>query len=285
MKLRKWAELLAGLTPGIVAILIAVQGWAESFGPGPADPSRDLSAAALAACGAIYFFVYLRGEREDKREIEMAQRIDALRDAVKNVVSPDNLERVRAQVDLLPEWGKVLSTYASNYMLTRLNSILTEQKFAVQGGFFFRDFYIDVFKTMPKCKLIATAEATTSYMWDNLKLNEIFAEFIRVRGGDLTRIFFLDDASQLNDPMVRAILLGQHQADVKVYWVLRDSLRSKGALHMLAEENGAFGWKLRVNNGQIEDVEVSWAPGYGQDCMSYLNSVLHHPATQRFEPY
>jgi hypothetical protein len=240
--------------------------------------------ALLTVCGASYLHLYSQGERDEARDRALEARLEALRDTIAKLHAPAELtSHVRAQLVTLPRWGSILSAYASDYMLARIDSILTKDGFAVQGGFFFQDFYRAVFRSLPACKLIATADASPEYMWKSRDLNGIFEDFIKQREGALTRIFFLREEADLNDPAVREIMLGQHQADVKVYWVVRSALPE--VRYMLAEEGGGFGWQLRTNaRGEIEHVDVSWAKSFATDCLSYLNGALHHPATQRFKP-
>lgn len=166
-------------------------------------------------------------------------------------------------------------------MLTRIDGILNRESFEIQGGFFFQDFYREVFRSLrAPCDLIATADATRNYFWRGRDLNDMFREFIE-RGGSLTRIFFLNSLDQLQDNATLDIMRGQHLAGVKVYYVVRTELRE--ARFMLADRQKSFGWILHTAaSGEIDRVQVSWNAQTADECSKYLLSVLEHEATMRF---
>ncbi len=274
----------AALAPALVAIAVALSSLAPLPEAWDSPRLTLMMGALLAVSGASYLYLYAQGEREEARTKALEARLDAMRANIATLRDARQLtDQVRAQLEVLPPWGRVLSRYAGDYMLARIDSILRKEHFEIRGGFFFQDFYREVFRTLPACKLIATADATPDYMWKSRDLNALFHDFVAVRGGELDRIFFLRDPAQVHDAAVREIMLGQHSAGVRVHWVVRSALPD--ALYMIAADGDGFGWQLRTNaRGEIEHVDVSWNGQLAAERYGYLSSVLNHPATQRFKP-
>lgn len=275
---------LAALAPAIVALGVALSSLAPLPEAWESPRLTLMMGALLAVSGASYLYLYAQGEREEKRTRALDHRLDTLRASIATLRDANGVtDQVRAQLEVLPKWGRILSRYAGDYMLARIDSILAKEHFEIRGGFFFQDFYREVFNALPPCTLIATADAMPEYMWKSRDLNALFEDFIKRRGGKLDRIFFLRAPEHLHDASVREIMLGQHNAGVNVHWVVRSALPE--ALYMIAEEGGAFGWQLRINaRGEIEHVDVSWNPQVARERHRYLSSVLNHPATQAFRP-
>ena len=283
MDLRRRMLKFAALAPGAAAIAVALWGLAPLPDAWDGPRLTLMLAALLGVSGASYLYLYAQGERDAERDAALQQRLDGLREHIATLRDARDLTaQLRALLELLPERARVLSRYAGNYMLTRLDSILTKEHFEVQGGFFFQDFYREVFKALPACSLIATADATPDYFWKSKDLNDLFRAF-KDRGGKLTRVFYLRDPEQLHDPVTQQIMRDQHAAGVEVHWVVRSALPD--ARYMIADADYTFGWLLRTNvRGEIDHVDVSWNRQTAEERYKYLLAVLKHNSTQAFAP-
>lgn len=279
--MRRTVQRIVTLLPALMALALAAVGLLPLPGSWDEERLSWMVAALLAVSAAGYLHVYFQAEREQKRADAFETKLDALRAHVATLRDNTDLtNQLQGQLDIMSEPGRNLSQYAGRYMLTRLDSILNKQHFKIQGGFFFQDFYREVFRDMPPYDLIATAAPTRTYFWRSNDLNTLFRDFI-ARGGTLKRIFFVEHVADMEEQPVLDIMRGQVKAGVEVYWIVRSSLRD--AQFMIADSGKTFGWRLETNaDGQIDVVDVSWNPQTAAERYNYLHKVLHHDATKRF---
>lgn len=217
-----------------------------------------------------YFFEARDNERNEAMLSEVKDYL-AIRTGDHELVS-----EVRGRLSKLPPGGQRLTKYVGNYIVDRIETMLTEQFFEIQNGQVFQCFYRETFEGLrAPCDLLATALPAKSYLWRARDINALFADFIG-RGGTLTRVFLVKDAAELALVDTQEVMRGQAEAGVRVGWVFVQSL-DKPRL-MMADRQRSISWELWTHSGtgEIDTLNASWNARTCDDRWRYLESVVRN---------
>jgi hypothetical protein len=274
----RWRQILT-LLGGIIAVLVALWGglppqWTQVFPATDAERMQTMLAVFLGLAGvasADYFFQVRDAERTNVALDKVDRQLSAM------ASNEALMSEVRERLERLPPNGRRLTSFVGNYIVARLESMLTEDYFEIQNGQVFQDFYRETFSALtPPCDIIATARARNLYMWGAVDLTKLFSDYIK-RGCTLTRVFILKDVSELDEEEVRKILNNQAAIDINVGWVLESDLHHIGLEPrlMIADQQETFSWELWTHTAtnQIDKLNASWNEKTCEDRLRYLKRV------------
>jgi hypothetical protein len=136
---------------------------------------------------------------------------------------------------------------------------LPKHRFSFTYGNLFTNAYIRVLKAFPKAHLLAVTSPVKTHVWAALENAPIYPAMFAFakEGGDISRIFVVDDPSNIVTAQLGVIQCHQ-EALVKTYIVRRDQQDSDDLKFVLVESNNRFGWSANVVMGDvIKDVDAS----------------------------
>lgn len=134
--------------------------------------------------------------------------------------------------------------------------------------------YRDTLKSFPACEIFATSYPSARYFWKDSETERAMGTFI-TNGGLMTRIFFLDRLSELEDDETKAILQRQKNMNVSVHTLVVDDVPRDWQRVFLVEGEGRIGWELTLSRQlDIEKAVIYWDPGKTKELRSLFDKLI-----------
>lgn len=225
---------------------------------------KHVAGLTLVVMGLVLELAIIHLERLDTVESELdevrADRLSRIEAAIRDLSSGlDPLEKLKAlKANLDPKISHVLGAYMNEHFETVVR-IFTNQSFDLSDLNKFSNFYRATLETYDKAQIYATSIPLARFFWRGSEVERAIQKFIE-NGGKMKRIFFLDNAAQINDLEVSYILRRQSEMGVDVHTVVLDKVpRGWKEYCFLVDSEQRIGWKLfPTREGTIASCEATW---------------------------
>ncbi len=194
----------------------------------------------------------------------------------------EQLERVHG--DLNPILQKVVGSYVSE-LANSLRTAINERSIIIKDLNEFRVFYRRALKAFPDSDILATSLASREYFWSDPSINDAISEFL-VKGGKMSRIFLLHDASDLNDSEIREILNGQRKIGVDVYVAVKKKLPEELQRLFVVDRKHPIAWEVQTAPGEsrIRDITARVDTSHIADFRDRFERLLLNPSVKKYTP-
>jgi SAM-dependent methyltransferase len=240
----------------------------------------------FAFVGLWFTAVVLEFAIENREEVEkLANLTRGLKDVSAAVAQEMEHLRLEFQRDRLDSLGELRKT-----LDPRIDSVIgayVDEHLGVLYGVFrdqtleldktkFRILYSDTLRAYPKSQVFATSYPSARYFWSNSDTEQAMRTFVR-NGGEMTRIFFLKNAAEANDPEANLILSRQKEINVDVRTLVASAVPQEWQKIFLVVVEGdeeRIGWELTLSRElDIEKAVVTWERGKIQQLRDLFRKI------------
>lgn len=202
-------------------------------------------------------------------------RIDAKLDQV-ILMSKDNVfDNIDALSKRFPSKFRQLVTSQVKGFKADLRDLIENGALNVDDAEYFPILYHDALEIYSGAHLYATAVPRKYYFWSNESVLGAMNNFVDA-GGKITRIFFLENEEELQDPEVRSVMDSQALAEIEVRHVVRSQVDPSLARYFLVAKSQEFGWTVKTTGeNRIRGFRVSTDPNELEAMWIDMSKLMH----------
>lgn len=188
---------------------------------------------------------------------------------------------LRKQVD--PNLEAVFGEQISN-LLASVERALKERSIQLEDVDLFRYFYKRTLEQYPRATFFATSLPYQRYFWKNQPIEQAIAHFI-AGGGKMKRLFFLNEAKDLNNEEVKEILATQCNIGVEVYVVELSNVPLYLRRFFLVDSKERIAWETFAGpDHRIVRVVATSHPESTKNFVRMFKELLELHGTRRYSP-
>ena len=127
------------------------------------------------------------------------------------------------------------------------HTVVNESKVRVNNSARFRFYFQRTLQTYPKATFLLTSSLATSYLWEDVEIEDALTSFIHA-GGKIKQVFFIKGLSELTSQKVQDMLTHQQRIGIEVHIVDSTSIPDNLKQYFLVESRKKIAWEIPVEH-------------------------------------